>query len=73
MIFLICIILTKWFLAHFAELRGCKSIISKCIFVKWKKEREPPAMIRRPEVRILLLVIQRQNPTDIGLEGSKKH
>jgi hypothetical protein len=48
----------------FCRIKGFKHISSECVFNKWKKEREFPAMIRRPKVRIPELVMQRQNPTD---------
>jgi hypothetical protein len=73
-LFIICIILTKWSLAHFAELGVVNiSVQYKNVFKKWKKERDIPAMIKRPKVKISELVMQRQNPTDTRVEGSKKH
>jgi hypothetical protein len=42
----------------FCRIKGLKHIISRCVFRKWKKAREPPVMIRRPKDRILELVMQ---------------
>jgi hypothetical protein len=56
----------------FCIIRGCKPISSECIFNKWKKERELPAMIKSPKVRISMLVMQRHNPMDTRPNRSKK-
>jgi hypothetical protein len=58
-LFIICIILTKWSLTHFAELRGLRTLAQGCILRKWKKAREPPFMIKRPKDRIPELVMWR--------------
>jgi hypothetical protein len=40
---------------------------------KWKKMREPLAMIRRLKAKIPELVMQRQSPMDAREEERKKH
>jgi hypothetical protein len=57
----------------FCRIKGFKHINSECVLKKWKKVREPPAMIKRLKARIPELVMQRQSPTDARAEGSKKH
>jgi hypothetical protein len=41
----------------FCRIKGSKHINSECVLRKWKKAREPPAMIRRPKARIPELVM----------------
>jgi hypothetical protein len=53
-LFIICIILTKWSLAHFSELRG---LTTSSLLRKWKKVREPLVMISRPKAIIPDLVM----------------
>jgi hypothetical protein len=69
-LFIICVILTKWSLAHFTELRGLCTL--GCILRKSNKVREPPIMIRRSKARIPELVMQRQSPMDTREKENKK-
>ena len=57
----------------FCRIKGFKHINSGCLLRKWKKEREPLVMIRRPKARIPELVMQRQSPMDAREKESKKH
>jgi hypothetical protein len=60
--FIICIILTKWLLAHFVELGSITiSVQDECIIKKWRKERENLVMIKKPKVKISVLVMHREN------------
>jgi hypothetical protein len=43
----------------FCIIKEFKHINSECVLTKWKKAREPKAMIKRSKARILELVMQR--------------
>jgi hypothetical protein len=57
----------------FCRINGFKHVHLECVLKKWKKEREPLAMIRRPKARILELVMQRQSPIDARGKDRRKH
>jgi hypothetical protein len=57
----------------FCRIKGLKHISSGCVLRKWKKEMEPPVMIRNPKSKILELVMQRQSPMDAREKESRKH
>jgi hypothetical protein len=57
----------------FCRIKGFKHVSSEYILNKWKKAREPPAMIRRPKARIPELVMQRESPIDAREKERRKH
>jgi hypothetical protein len=62
----------KMVTCRFCGIKGLKNISSACILRKWKKVREPPVMIRRPNTTLQELVMQRQSPLDAMEKENKK-
>jgi hypothetical protein len=64
---------TKMVTCTFCIIKGLNNISSGCILRKWKKEREPLVMIRRPKAKLPELVMQRQSPMDAREKERRKH
>jgi hypothetical protein len=65
----------KMFTCTFCRIRDYNHRISiyEYIFKKWRKDMDHSVMIKKPKVKISVLVMQRHNQMSIGVEGNKKH